>query len=220
MKIVSKEQQDAQQRATVIGGLKGMAGGFAVSIPASLYLQRTNAYYRRLQPSLKAFGVIMVVVPAFVISAEHAGQKYEQEQWHDAGKAELDAQQRRQEARWESLTPGQKISDFVRRHEYGVIVGSWAVAMAGALRYVMKDPLQSTTQKVVQARVWAQALTIGIIIAAGILTHSQRSKELESMDEHNVRHLPPDHSWLDVLQEQEKEKEREDAGSTNTRGAL
>ena len=59
---------------------------------------------------------------------------------HDVGKRELDAQQRRQEARWESLSPGQKVSDFVRRHEYGVIVGSWAVAMAGALRYVMKDP--------------------------------------------------------------------------------
>ena len=36
---------------------------------------------------------------------------------------------------------------------------------------------------------WAQGLTIGIIIAAGILTHSQRAKKYEEEDEHRVRHL-------------------------------
>ena len=52
----------------------------------------------------------------------------------------VDVQQRQQEANWDDLTPRQKLSDFVRRHEYGVIVGSWAVAITGALRYALKDP--------------------------------------------------------------------------------
>nr|VWO95231.1 Acetyl xylan esterase, putative [Ganoderma boninense] len=126
----------------------------------------------------------------------------------DVGKMELDVQQRQQEANWDDLTPRQKLSDFVRRHEYGVIVGSWAVAITGALRYALKDPIQSTTQKVVQARVWAQGLTVGIIIAAGILTQAQRSRVYEEEDDRGVRHLPTDHSWMDVLQKREKEKER------------
>lgn len=53
---------------------------------------------------------------------------------------ELDARQLRQEAKWNNLTSRQRLSDFVRRHEYGVIVGSWAVALTGALRYALKDP--------------------------------------------------------------------------------
>ena len=41
----------------------------------------------------------------------------------------------------------------------------------------------------VQARVWAQGLTIGIIIAAGIMTHKQRAQAYEDEDERRVRHL-------------------------------
>ena len=52
--------------------------------------------------------------------------------------------------------------------------------------------LMDVTQ-VVQARVWAQGLTIGIIIAAGILTHSQRARAAGELDEHNVRHLVSSH---------------------------
>ncbi|KAI1789542.1 hypothetical protein LXA43DRAFT_1020772 [Ganoderma leucocontextum] len=219
MKFVTQEQQDAQQRATIIGGLKGLAGGLVASVLPAYYFQRKSTYYRNLQPSLKALGIILVAIPACVISAEKAGIAYEREQWDDVGKLELDAQQRRQEASWDNLTLRHKLSDFVRRHEYGVIVGSWAVALTGALRYALKDPIQSTTQKVVQARVWAQGLTIGIIIAAGILTHAQRSRVYEEEDERGVRRLPTDHSWMDVLRKREKEKEGAKSGALTARGA-
>ncbi|KAI0723147.1 hypothetical protein C8Q76DRAFT_721782 [Earliella scabrosa] len=208
MKIITKEEQDAQQRATIVGGLKGLAGGLGVALPASYLLYRRYPYYRALQPSLKAFGVILVAVPAFVISAERAGLKFEREQWHDAGKAEIDAIQARKDAEWERLSLGEKASDFVRRHQYGVIVGSWAAAMTGAFGYIMRDPYQSMPQKVVQARVWAQGLTIGIIIAAGIMTHKQRAQAYEDEDERRVRHLPVDHSWKDILDAEQKEQAR------------
>lgn len=54
-------------------------------------------------------------------------------------------------------------------------------------------------QKVVQARMWAQALTIGVLIAAGVLTHSQRQNT------YNNRAV--DHSWKDMLAEQQREEE-------------
>ena len=56
-----------------MGGAKGFLSGAAVAFPASYLLQRRWAYYRQLPPCLKVFGVILVVVPSFVISAEHAG---------------------------------------------------------------------------------------------------------------------------------------------------
>jgi hypothetical protein len=58
---------------------------------------------------------------------------------------------------------------------------------------------QSTSQKVVQARMWAQGLTIGILIAAGILTHSQRDVAAK-------RHVV-DHSWREFLDAEAKEAE-------------
>ena len=35
---------------------------------------------------------------------------------------------------------------------------------------------QSSAQKIVQARMWAQGLTIGVLITAGVLTHSQQQE--------------------------------------------
>ena len=58
---------------------------------------------------------------------------------------------------------------------------------------------QSTPQKVVQARMWAQGLTIGVLIAAGIMTQSQRTQAAK--DHRNV-----DHSWQNILEEQERER--------------
>ncbi|KAI0353501.1 hypothetical protein OH77DRAFT_1427193 [Trametes cingulata] len=217
MKLVSKEEQDAQQRATILGGLKGFAGGLGVALPASYFLHRRWPYYRALPPSLKAFGVVLVAVPAFVISAEHAGQRYEEEHWTDAGKVELDAVQARQKARWESMTTSQKVGDFARRHEYGIILGSWATALIGSFSYIMRDPYQSVPQKLVQARMWAQGLTIGIIIAAGVLTHSQRARNAEVEDDRRFRHIAPDHSWKDILDQEEKERAQQ--AKTNTRPA-
>ena len=52
----------------------------------------------------------------------------------------MDAILAREDARWERLSTTQKITDFVTRHEYGVILGSWAMAMTGAFAYIMRDP--------------------------------------------------------------------------------
>lgn len=38
--------------------------------------------------------------------------------------------------------------------------------------------------QIVQARMWAQGLTIGIIIAAGVLMHSQRAKAYDEEEDH------------------------------------
>ncbi|KAI0682907.1 hypothetical protein BC835DRAFT_1397835 [Cytidiella melzeri] len=200
MKLVSKEEQLAQQKATMVGGAKGFLGGAAVAFPASYLMHRTWPYYRALPPSLKAFGVIMIVVPSFVISADHAGQRFEREQWTDVGKQELDAVEARQQANWESLTLRQKVGDFAARHEYGLIAGGWAASLAGSFSIIMRNKYQTMPQKIVQARMWAQGLTVGVLVVAGVMTHARRAKEI---DEGPVRHIAADHSWQDVLAAEE-----------------
>ena len=72
------------------------------------------------------------------------------------------------------------------RNQYKVIVGSWAASMAVAGAIVMANRHQTMPQKIVQARMWAQGLTIGVIIGAGVLTQSQRQKRFEE----RVRPIP------------------------------
>ncbi|KAI0347113.1 hypothetical protein BDW22DRAFT_1351471 [Trametopsis cervina] len=208
MKVVSQEEQLAQQQATIMGGAKGFLSGAAVALPASYLAHRTWPYYRALPPSLKAFGIIMVVVPSFVISADHAGQKFERDRWAGAGKDELDSIAARQRARWESLTLSQKVSDYASRHEYGLIAGAWAATMAGSFGVIMRNKYQTMPQKIVQARMWAQGLTIGVLIVAGVMTHARRAREI---DEGPVRHIAPDHSWSDILDAEEQSRQNAEA---------
>lgn len=46
---------------------------------------------------------------------------------------------------------------------------------------------------------WAQGLTIGILIATGIITHSQR--------EEAAKHNAVDHSWRELLEVEAREAE-------------
>ena len=57
----------------------------------------------------------------------------------DAGKAELDAQLLKEKERIQSLTQGERITDWAKRHQYGLIGGSWAVSMGIASAIVMRN---------------------------------------------------------------------------------
>jgi hypothetical protein len=61
---------------------------------------------------------------------------------------------------------------------------------------------QPFSQKIVQARMWAQGLTIGVLIAAGMIAHSNRSRGIVH-EKHKV-----DHSWRDIIALQEAESKK------------
>ncbi|TFY73858.1 hypothetical protein EWM64_g10152, partial [Hericium alpestre] len=104
-------------------------------------------YYRTLPPSLKALGVVIVVLPSFVISAEHASREFEKRQWTGLGMKEMEMATERQQRKWENMPLTDKMVDFAARHEWSLIAGCWAVGLAGAFGYIMRDPYQSMSQK-------------------------------------------------------------------------
>ncbi|RPD67320.1 hypothetical protein L226DRAFT_529671 [Lentinus tigrinus ALCF2SS1-7] len=198
MKFATEEELAGHQRATVRGALEGVAAGLAVSLPATWFLHRRWPAFRALPIQLKALGVVLLVGPAFAIQAERRGVEYDESTWTGAGKAVLDREEKATESRWEALNSKEKFRDWAVRNQYKIILGSWAAGMAVAGTVVMRNRYQSTPQKVVQARMWAQGLTIGVLIAAGILTQTSRSKA------HETRAV--DHSWQNILEEQEREE--------------
>ncbi len=52
-----------------------------MSLPAAYIANQRWPYYRNLPPSLKTFGVVMAVVPTFIIAGETAGRRFEQDNW-------------------------------------------------------------------------------------------------------------------------------------------
>ncbi|KAJ4479116.1 hypothetical protein J3R30DRAFT_3474211 [Lentinula aciculospora] len=197
MKIdVTEEQLIGHSRAVRRGALEGTAAGLLFSGAVSYYAHRRLPAYRTLPLSLKALGPVILIAPLLSIQAERRSLEYDESQWTGEGLKILNEKERKVNEKWDAMTPQQKLGDWASRHEYSLIMGSWALSLGLAGALISRDKYQTPSQKVVQARMWAQGLTIGILIAAGALKHSQRSEAAD-------RHV--DHSWRDVLAQQERE---------------
>ncbi|KAJ7639382.1 hypothetical protein FB45DRAFT_905458, partial [Roridomyces roridus] len=165
----------------------------------SVYAHRRWTYYRQLPPSLKLLGVLVIAAPALSIQAERRGLEYDKSQWEGDGVQLIQAQEVLETTRWESLSTTDKIADWAKRHEYSIIVGGWALSLAAAGAIISRDRFQSTAQKIVQARMWAQGLTIAIILGAAAFKTNRNLGETASRP-------VADHSWMDVVAQQEKER--------------
>ncbi|KAI0268217.1 hypothetical protein BC834DRAFT_821675, partial [Gloeopeniophorella convolvens] len=200
----SAERLREHQHAVAIGGAQGFLGSMAVALPASYIANKRWPYYRSLPPSLKAFGVVLAVVPSFVITAERAGRRFERSEWDGAGNDQLALIKRREEAKWENLTITQKVVDFTARHQFSAIAGCWALGVAGAFGAIcVIRAYQSMSQKVVQARMWSQGLTIGVVIAAAAVGRTRMYKRDEG---DAARPVNTDHSWQDIVKASEERK--------------
>ncbi|KZW04297.1 hypothetical protein EXIGLDRAFT_635815 [Exidia glandulosa HHB12029] len=195
MKIVTAEEIRQHQRETLKGGAVGLGVGAAIGAPTLYAANRFFPAYRALPPSLKVFSAIAFVVPAAVIQAERAGLAFERAQWNDLGEHELERRAEFAKARWDSLGDTEKARDWASRHKFGIVGGGWVAGMAAASAIIMRDPLQTFPQKLVQARMWAQGWTIALVIGAAMVSRTP------------VRdHAPVDHSWRSMIAEAEEEQ--------------
>ncbi|KAL7420210.1 Replication factor C, subunit RFC4 [Cryptotrichosporon argae] len=181
----------------VAAAFKGLGVGAAVYAPAHYVLTRRSAFYRALPLPAKAFGALMTTVPIATVFAEKAGEHYiARTQWTGVGRQELDKEAEEARKRWERLSSAEKLGVWASNHQYGIIGGSWAGSLAIAWGIVARNPYQTISQKIVQARMWAQGLTVGVLIVsavlAGVNSKGQKPKQ------------PEDHSWEDILESEGK----------------
>lgn len=90
----------------------------------------------------------------------------------------------------ESKTKTERWVEWGQENKYSIVTGSWAVSIAVAFALVSRNRYLSGAQKLVQARVYAQALTLAVVIASlGLETH-ERTRD--SNTPHSVEDLQKD----------------------------
>ncbi|KAG6856786.1 hypothetical protein H0H87_000754 [Tephrocybe sp. NHM501043] len=191
MKFATEEDIEGHAAASRRGAIEGAVGSSIVALGGSYYLHRSVAAYRALPLSLKALGVVIIVAPVLSIQAERRGLEYDKSKWEGEGVRFLHGKRLEDDARWEEMSNRDKLADWADRHQYSLILGGWASSLAFAGAVISRDKIQTTAQKVVQARMWAQGLTIGLLIVAGALTQSRRAAA--------AKHPNTDHSWRDMV---------------------
>lgn len=99
-----------------------------------------------------------------------------------------------QQRAWAKLTPSERVFQTLSKYKYQVIVGAWAALLYGSWRYVNKDKYMLTTQKAVQARVYAQAITVVLLLLTILL--AMKENEIKAKEEPKKPH------WQQALEEE------------------
>ncbi|KAG7807806.1 hypothetical protein KL921_004101 [Ogataea angusta] len=106
-----------------------------------------------------------IIPPAFTtaVNAELASTRFDSEMYSS------EFQQRKvleEHRRWAKLSPTEKVVESLSNNKYKIITGLWAASMVGSWMYVNRDPLLTRTQKFVQARMYAQFITVALLLGS------------------------------------------------------
>ncbi|KAK9720812.1 Replication factor C, subunit RFC4 [Basidiobolus ranarum] len=151
--------QDSAVKGAVVGGLAGLAiGGLGLLVGP-----RFAPKLQTLSVPLKTYWVGSAVAAGAVINGERAYQAYDADVRRGAisNNGTVIPQEDS-----ESTT---SMSEFVAEHRYGIIGATWVAGMVVSGFYLSRQKYMTFSQKLVQARMYAQAITIIALTAtAGI----------------------------------------------------
>ena len=111
---------------------------------------------------------------ASIVSADSYSRSYEASRNPEKQYSDEQATLQQQIEAQKSST--QRAKDWASENRYGIVFGSWVVSMGTALGLVGRDKYLTSAQKLVQARVYAQGLTVAIVIASLALEAKDVSK--------------------------------------------
>lgn len=175
MKVLTQQEEDDHYSAVLRGGIGGGAAGLALGLAGNYVLNRRSPFYRSLTIPLRAFFVTSTGTFFAIIYADRYSRNYEQSRHEELHKYQDSTQQRLAEAK-ANMTTGEKVSDWFRENRYPIVTASWLASMGGSLAWVARDKYLTTAQKIVQARVYAQGLTLAVLVATATLEIADQKK--------------------------------------------
>jgi len=176
MKILTKEEEQAHYNATVKGGFIGGIGGLLVTGGLVVFAHRRYHFFHQLTPQLKAFLITSGGTFAGIIAADHSSRAYEtQRNPLDRQHVEREKQRHAEEVAGKSWT--ERAMDFGRKERYKIVGGSWLASIVAAFAIVNRNKYLTGAQKLVQARVYAQFLTLGVLVASAAFEISDSKNE-------------------------------------------
>lgn len=130
---------------------------------------------RNLTIPMKAFLVTSSGTFVGIIAADHASRDFEKRQnatrmWYENREDRLHAEELR------GLSFTDRAVAFARREKYKIVGATWIASMIGSFVLVGRNPYLSGQQKIVQARVYAQGLTLAVLCASAAFEISDQRK--------------------------------------------
>lgn len=196
MKIVTKEEREAHATHVAIEGAKGLFYGAIGSVGIYYYLKKRHTVrFNSFNTSIKTCILTIPTVGAAALWADEGSIEFDRKMY-SSGYAEARVLEEYRE--WNNLAMSDKIFTTLNNHKYKIILGAWAGSLYGSWVLVNRDKIMSTAQKAVQARMYAQA--ISIILLLGTILLAMKEEEI------NKTKPPPIPEWKRYLMEKDEEE--------------
>lgn len=196
MKLVTKEEREAHFNHILTEAGKGLFYGAVLSTGIFFYLKkRHTARFNTFNTSIKT---CIFCIPTIGMGAL----------WADNGSVEFDklmyssdysqSKVMEEHREWAAMSTSDRIITGLNSHKYKIILGAWAGSLYGSWVLVNRDKIMTTAQKAVQARMYAQA--ISILLLLGTIVLAMKEEEI------NKSKPPPIPEWRKVLMQKEAEE--------------
>ncbi|KAK0618023.1 mitochondrial hypoxia responsive domain-containing protein [Bombardia bombarda] len=163
MKVISKEEEKAHYDEVLKGGAIGGSIGVALGLAGVVFAAKRYPAFRNITLPFRSFLVTSSGTFAAIVTAERYSLNYQKAR--DPMNSYVDMTQRAQEEARATESQMKKFMDWGRENRYTIVFTSWLAAMGIAMAIVGKNKYLTGSQKVVQARMYAQGLTIAVLIA-------------------------------------------------------
>lgn len=165
MKILTKEEEEAHYAAVVKGGLIGGTIGIGVGVGGVLFASRRYAAFRGLTIPFRTFLITSAGTFGAIINADRWSMAFQKEQ--NPMNFYQDETQRVQQITRENQSAYERFMEYGKENRYSIVFISWLASMGLAFALVSRSPM-NTANKVVQARVYAQGLTLAVLIISAV----------------------------------------------------
>ncbi|KAG7663629.1 RCF2 [[Candida] subhashii] len=198
MKILTKEEKQAHISHVLAEGAKGIAYGGVVAFGLFSYLKHRHPLrFKKMNASVKSAIMIMPTIGVAAFFADQGSWEFDkmmhQSEYQEAKLLEEFRQ-------WNNMSMSDKIFTSLNSNKYPIIISAWAASLYGSWVLVNKDKIMTTAQKAVQARMYAQGITI--ILLLGTIVLSMRDAEIKKSQP------APMPEWKKVLLQQEEADKR------------
>lgn len=175
MKLITKEEKAAHMNHVAAEGFKGLIYGAIGSAGLFYYFKtRHPLKFKVLTPSVKTAMLAMPTISMAAFWADQGSWEFDQETYQSSFNKSKKLEEYRE---WNKLSQQDKIITSLNNQKYPIILSAWAASLYGSWVFVNRDKIMSTAQKAVQARMYAQALTI--ILLLGTVLLAVKEQEIE-----------------------------------------
>ncbi|KAF1347153.1 hypothetical protein BDV97DRAFT_401017 [Delphinella strobiligena] len=203
MKIITKEEEQAHYRYLVKGGIGGGIIGTTIGALGVWGASRRYPAFRSLSIPFRAFLITSSGSFAAILCADRWSRGFEASRHPDSEYTTATQQriQSIQEKVQANKSTTQRWIDWGQQNKYSIVLGSWVLSIAASLAIVSRNRYLSGQQKLVQARVYAQGLTMAVVIASLALETHDRTAGVETVPSQDSAAKD---QWKDMVEASER----------------